>query len=87
MCGRFVGFRRLERLPWYFPIDVAKVDFSPDYIVSPRKRSSPMPVVTNATICKNYLGDWCFSGPGVPVSKQANSAQNNRPEYIKPVDT
>ena len=35
MCGRFVGFRRLEELQEYFPIDVANVEVTPNYNVSP----------------------------------------------------
>ncbi len=35
MCGRFVGFRRLEELIEHFPIDVANVDVTPSYNVAP----------------------------------------------------
>lgn len=35
MCGRFVGFRRLEELVKYFPIDVANVKVTPNYNVAP----------------------------------------------------
>jgi putative SOS response-associated peptidase YedK len=35
MCGRFVGFRRLEELIKNFPIDVANVNVSPNYNVAP----------------------------------------------------
>ncbi|MDX2451881.1 SOS response-associated peptidase [Desulfosarcina sp.] len=35
MCGRFVGFRRLEELIEHFPIDVANVNVSPSYNVAP----------------------------------------------------
>ena len=35
MCGRFVGFRRLEELIDHFPIDVANVDVTPSYNVAP----------------------------------------------------
>lgn len=35
MCGRFVGFRRLEELIEHFPIDVARVDVKPNYNVAP----------------------------------------------------
>jgi len=35
MCGRFVGFRRLEELTKRFPIDVANVDVTPNYNVAP----------------------------------------------------
>ena len=35
MCGRFVGFRRLEELQPHFPIDVADVEVTPNYNVAP----------------------------------------------------
>ena len=35
MCGRFVGFRRLEELIEHFPIDVANVEVTPSYNVAP----------------------------------------------------
>ena len=35
MCGRFVGFRPLEELMEFFPIDVSKVESSENYIVAP----------------------------------------------------
>lgn len=35
MCGRFVGFRRLEELQKHFPIDVANVKVVPNYNVAP----------------------------------------------------
>lgn len=35
MCGRFVGFRRLEALMEYFPIDVAGVDVTENFNVAP----------------------------------------------------
>jgi putative SOS response-associated peptidase YedK len=35
MCGRFVGFRRLEELIQHFPIDVANVTVTPNYNVAP----------------------------------------------------
>lgn len=35
MCGRFVGFRRVEELQVNFPIDVAKVKVTPNYNVAP----------------------------------------------------
>jgi putative SOS response-associated peptidase YedK len=38
MCGRFVGFRNLEQLKEYFPIDVANVGVSPNYNVAPTQK-------------------------------------------------
>ncbi len=35
MCGRFVGFRRLEELIEHFPIDVANVEVTPSYNIAP----------------------------------------------------
>lgn len=35
MCGRFVGFRRLEALIEHFPIDVTNVQVTPNYNVAP----------------------------------------------------
>ena len=35
MCGRFVGFRRLEELIKHFPIDVADVEIVPSYNIAP----------------------------------------------------
>ena len=39
MCGRFVGFRRLEELIEHFPIDVANVDVTPSYNVAPTQET------------------------------------------------
>jgi len=35
MCGRFVGFRRLEELIERFPIDLANVSVTPNYNIAP----------------------------------------------------
>ena len=35
MCGRFVGYRKIEQLKEAFPIDVANIDASPNYNVAP----------------------------------------------------
>jgi putative SOS response-associated peptidase YedK len=35
MCGRFVGFRRLEELIKHFPIDVANVEVAANYNIAP----------------------------------------------------
>jgi putative SOS response-associated peptidase YedK len=35
MCGRFVGFRKVEELIKHFPIDVANVKIAPNYNVAP----------------------------------------------------
>lgn len=35
MCGRFVGFRRLEELQEHFSIDVADVEVTPNYNIAP----------------------------------------------------
>lgn len=35
MCGRFVGFRRLQELIKHFPIDLANVEVTPNYNVAP----------------------------------------------------
>ncbi len=35
MCGRFVGFRQLQELIKYFPIDLAKVEVTPNYNIAP----------------------------------------------------
>ena len=35
MCGRFVGFRKIEELVKFFPIDVADVERDPNYNVAP----------------------------------------------------
>jgi putative SOS response-associated peptidase YedK len=35
MCGRFVGFRNLEQLEQYFPIDAAKCEPVANYNVAP----------------------------------------------------
>ena len=58
MCGRFVGFRRLEELIKNFPIDVANVNVTPKSVQSldkPKMREVPSvmhadfaPPVTNA---------------------------------------
>lgn len=38
MCGRFVGFRRLEELMDHFPIDVSKVDGYENFNVAPSQQ-------------------------------------------------
>lgn len=38
MCGRFVGFRRLEELVEHFPIDVANIEGKPNYNVAPTQQ-------------------------------------------------
>lgn len=38
MCGRFVGFRRLEELLEHFPIDVANVEVKPNYNIAPTQQ-------------------------------------------------
>ncbi len=35
MCGRFVGFRRLEELVKHFPIDIANIQVRPNYNIAP----------------------------------------------------
>lgn len=35
MCGRFVGYRNLEVLQAYFPIDRVEVNLAPNYNVAP----------------------------------------------------
>ena len=35
MCGRFVGFRRLQELIKHFPIDLANIEVTPNYNVAP----------------------------------------------------
>jgi putative SOS response-associated peptidase YedK len=35
MCGRFVGFRKVEELIKHFPIDVANVKIAPNYNIAP----------------------------------------------------
>jgi putative SOS response-associated peptidase YedK len=38
MCGRFVGFRKLEELRRYFPIDVAACEAAENYNVAPSQK-------------------------------------------------
>ena len=38
MCGRFVGFTKLERLKQYFPIDVARCEVAANYNVAPTQQ-------------------------------------------------
>ncbi len=38
MCGRFVGFRRLEELQSFFPIDVAGIEATANYNVAPTQK-------------------------------------------------
>ena len=37
MCGRFVGYRKIEQLNEAFPIDVANIDVTPNYNVAPNQ--------------------------------------------------
>lgn len=37
MCGRFVGFRKLEELAQYFPIDASDCDVSASYNIAPEE--------------------------------------------------
>jgi putative SOS response-associated peptidase YedK len=38
LCGRFVGYRNIEQLTEYFPIDVANLEASPNYNVAPSQK-------------------------------------------------
>ena len=38
MCGRFVGFKKLEELKYYFPIDQANCEAVANYNVAPTQQ-------------------------------------------------
>ena len=98
MCGRFVGFNTLEMLQEHFPIDVADTREASESVLPIHHR---MPVIlkpeafdiwlnpeiqdTNSLleIIKNQI---YTELKGVPVSKQVNSAKNNRPENIQAIE-
>jgi putative SOS response-associated peptidase YedK len=54
MCGRFVGFRKLEELKQYFPIDVARVDAVANYNVAPTQQILAIASLEGANVLDRY---------------------------------
>ena len=79
MCGRFVGFRKLEELEKYFHRMPA--------IVSPEKYAAWLdPDNQDTGVLEDILLNWTISElKNRPVSKQVNNARTNDAANIKPL--
>jgi putative SOS response-associated peptidase YedK len=54
MCGRFVGFRKLEELQTYFPIDAAACAVAANYNVAPSQQILAIARVDGANVLDKY---------------------------------
>lgn len=54
MCGRFVGFRKLDQLEAYFPIDVAKCEAVANYNVAPAQQILAIARIDGANVLDKY---------------------------------
>ncbi len=54
MCGRFVGFRMLEELKQYFPIDIACCEVSDNFIVAPSQKILAIARIEGANLLGQY---------------------------------
>jgi putative SOS response-associated peptidase YedK len=54
MCGRFVGFRKLEELKQYFPIDVAKCETVANYNVAPTQQILAIARLDGSNVLDRY---------------------------------
>jgi len=54
MCGRFVGFRRLEELKQYFPIDSACCEVSANFNVAPSQKILAIARIDGANKLEQY---------------------------------
>jgi putative SOS response-associated peptidase YedK len=54
MCGRFVGFRKLDQLQQYFPIDVVKCEATANYNVAPTQQILAIARLDGANVLDRY---------------------------------
>lgn len=54
MCGRFVGFRKLEALKGYFPIDAANCEATASFNVAPSQQILAIARVDGANVLDKY---------------------------------
>lgn len=54
MCGRFVGFRKLEALKPYFPIDATKCETLANYNVAPRQQVLAIASIDGTNVLDQY---------------------------------
>lgn len=54
MCGRFVGFRKLEELKRYFPIDESNCEATANYNVAPGQEILAVARVDGANVLDRY---------------------------------
>jgi putative SOS response-associated peptidase YedK len=54
MCGRFVGFRNLEQLKQYFPIDAAKCEAVANYNVAPTQQILAIARLDGSNVLDKY---------------------------------
>ena len=54
MCGRFVGFRKLDQLEAYFPIDEARCEVVANYNVAPAQQILAIARIDDANVLDNY---------------------------------
>ena len=54
MCGRFVGFRRLEELKLYFPIDQSNCESAANYNVAPSQEVLALARLAGKNVLDKY---------------------------------
>ena len=54
MCGRFVGFRKLEQLRQYFPIDLAKCKATANYNIAPTQQILAIARLDGSNVLDTY---------------------------------
>ncbi len=54
MCGRFVGFRNVEQLKQYFPIDDVKCEATENYNVAPSQKIIAIARIDEANVLDQY---------------------------------
>ena len=54
MCGRFVGFRNVEQLKQYFPIDISKSETSANYNVAPSQKILALARIDGANVLDQF---------------------------------
>jgi putative SOS response-associated peptidase YedK len=54
MCGRFVGFRNLEELKQYFPIDTSQCETMENYNVAPTQQIFAIAKIEGSNVLDKY---------------------------------
>ena len=54
MCGRFVGFRNVEQLKQYFPIDAVKCEVTENYNVAPSQKVLAIARIDGTNVLDQY---------------------------------